>query len=534
MPATPVHVVWFKRDLRVVDHAPLAEASARGPVLPLFVAEPDLWRQDDASGRQWEARREGLVELRAALAAMGQPLVVRSGDAVAVLESIRRTHGIAALWSHMETGNGWTFARDRRVAAWARAQAIPWHERRAFGVVRGLKLRRGWVGQWEALMREPLAPTPAALPPVAGIEPGALPSPVDLGLAEDPCPGRQRGGRSGGLALLASFLDRRGANYHREMSSPLSAEHSCSRLSLHLATGTLGLREVVHVLRARRAELAARPDAGPRRRALAAFESRLHWHCHFIQKLESEPGIEFAHVHAGYEGMRPDVADPGRLAAWRDGRTGWPFVDACMRMLDATGWINFRMRAMLVAIASYHLWLPWRDTGLVLARRFTDYEPGIHWPQVQMQSGVTGINIPRIYNPVKQSRDQDPRGAFIRRWLPELARVPEAWIHTPWLMPPAIQRECGCVIDRDYPSPVVDHEQAAREARARLIAWRRRPGMSELNRAVLAKHGSRKRRVEERPAVPTPQGELFGADVPPAEIARPRRRAARPSTAAAD
>ena len=534
MAAAPVHVVWFKRDLRVFDHAPLAEASARGPVLPLYVAEPDLWRQDDASARQWDALREGLIELRAALAALGQPLVVRVGDVVALLEKIRRQRGIAGLWSHIETGNAWTYARDRQVAAWARAHGIPWHERRAFGVVRGLKLRKAWVGQWETLMREPLAPTPVALPPIAGIEPGLIPTAQQLGLAEDPCPGRQRGGRAAGLGLLSSFLDRRGANYHREMSSPISAEGSCSRLSLHLASGTLGLREVVQRLRARRAELAVRADTGPWRRALAAFESRLHWHCHFIQKLESEPDIEFAHVHAGYDGMRPDVADPLRLAAWRDGRTGWPFVDACMRMLDATGWINFRMRAMLVAVASYHLWLPWRETGLVLARRFTDYEPGIHWPQVQMQSGVTGINIPRIYNPIKQSRDQDPHGAFIRRWLPELAGMPEAWIHTPWQMPQAIQRASGCVIDRDYPSPVVDHEQAAREARTRLLAWRRRPGMSEINRAVLAKHGSRKRRVDERPAPATSQGELFGADLLPAVTAPARRRAARRSIAAAD
>jgi deoxyribodipyrimidine photo-lyase len=533
MVATPVHVVWFKRDLRVVDHAPLAEAAARGPVLPLHVVEPELWRQPDASGRQWEALREALVELRAALAALGQPLVVRVGDVVAVLESLRRSHGIAALWSHSETGNAWTFARDRRVADWARAHGIRWHERRAFGVVRGLKLRKGWVGQWEALMREPQSPTPPALVATRGVDPGPIPTAADLGLADDPCPGRQRGGRRAGLELLESFLARRGANYHREMSSPVTAESSCSRLSLHLATGTLGLREVVHAVRARRAALADDQAAGPWRRALAAYESRLHWHCHFIQKLESEPAIEFENVHRGYDGLRPDTPDPVRLAAWRDGATGWPFVDACMRMLSATGWINFRMRAMLVAIASYHLWLPWRATGLVLARRFTDYEPGIHWPQVQMQSGVTGINIPRIYNPVKQSRDQDPAGAFIRRWVPELAGVPDAWVHTPWLMPAAVQRKAGCVTGRDYPGPVVDHEQAAREARARLIAWRRRPGMSELNRAVLAKHGSRKRRVDERPAPPKPQGELFGSDAMPSRdppVPRSARRASAAGT----
>jgi deoxyribodipyrimidine photo-lyase len=168
------------------------------------------------------------------------------------------------------------------------------------------------------------------------------------------------------------------------------------------------------------------------------------------------------------------------------------------------------MRAMLMAVASYHYWLPWRDSGLVLARRFTDYEPGIHWPQVQMQSGTTGINIPRIYNPLKQSRDQDPDGEYIRRWIPALADVPAAWIHEPWRMPEALQRRHGCRLGTDYPLPQLDHEHAARAARTRLTEWRRRPGMLETSRGVLARHGSRRRAIA-APAAPSPQGELFDA-----------------------
>jgi deoxyribodipyrimidine photo-lyase len=294
------------------------------------------------------------------------------------------------------------------------------------------------------------------------------------------------------------------------MSSPRSAARACSRLSPHLALGSIGLRETVRAVRAARDALAAAPGAAAavQRRALVAYESRLHWHCHFIQKLESEPAIEFHHMHRGYDGLRPADADRTRLDAWATGHTGWPLVDACMRMLVEHGWINFRMRAMLVAVASWHLWLPWRDSGLVLARRFTDYEPGIHWAQMQMQSGTTGINIPRMYNPVKQSRDQDPQGDFIRHWIPALARVPEAWIHEPWRMPAPLQREYGCRIGDDYPAPLLDHEQAAREARARLTEWRRRPGMGERSRAVLAKHGSRKRK-RAAPAA-APQADLFG------------------------
>jgi deoxyribodipyrimidine photo-lyase len=168
-------------------------------------------------------------------------------------------------------------------------------------------------------------------------------------------------------------------------------------------------------------------------------------------------------------------------------------VDACMRFLHHGGWLNFRMRAMLMAVASYQLWLPWRPTGLHLARQFVDYEPGIHWPQVQMQSGTTGINALRIYNPVKQSRELDPDGRFLRTWLPELAKIDGDWIHEPWRMPQSLQRQCGVVIGQDYPAPLVDHDQAARLARQRVAEARRHAGARRESRDIQQAHGSSRR-----------------------------------------
>ena len=246
------------------------------------------------------------------------------------------------------------------------------------------------------------------------------------------------------------------------------------------------MREVAHATAKRLQAIRDSNDATSKswRASLASFSGRQHWHCHFMQKLEDEPRLEFENLHRAYNGVRPDRADAERLAAWSQGETGFPFIDGCMRALNQHGWINFRMRAMLMSFASYHLWLPWRASGLHLARQFVDYEPGIHWSQVQMQSGTTGINTMRVYNPVKQGMDQDPTGAFVRAFVPELAAVPDAFIHEPWLWSGAASLH--------YPPPIVDHTAAAKAARETLYALRKESGHKQTARAIVAKHGSRK------------------------------------------
>ena len=492
-----LQVVWFKRDLRIQDHEPLQRAAATGPVLPLYIVEPELWRQPDASARQWAFCREAIVSLRTDLARVGQPLVVRTGDTVAILQRLLRDHAVAAVWSHQETGNAWTYARDRRVAALLRDRGVPWHECRQHGVERGRGDRDRWSRQWETLMARPLVPPPSL--PGVSFAPGEIPGTPGTDLASDPCPGRQRGGRSAAEQALHSFLAVRGDDYQRAMSSPLTAQTACSRISTHLAFGTLSLRETVQATRRRLAGAAPRSPWQP---ALAAIEGRLPWHCHFMQKLESEPDIEFRNLHSALDGLRAGDPDPARLAAWCDAQTGWPLVDACMRFLRHGGWLNFRMRAMLMAVASYQLWLPWRPTGLHLARQFVDYEPGIHWPQVQMQSGTTGINALRIYNPVKQSRELDPGGRFLRTWLPELAGVQGDWIHEPWRLPSDLQRRFGIVIGRDYPLPLVDHERAARLARQRIAEVRRSVTARRESQGIQRAHGSRRRRQRQGATAP--------------------------------
>ncbi|MEO1041034.1 MAG: deoxyribodipyrimidine photo-lyase [Pseudomonadota bacterium] len=504
-----VQLVWYKRDLRVVDHEVLAKAARHGAVLPLFIVEPELWQQPDMSGRQWAFVAECLQGLRRDLAALGQPLIVRIGDAVEVLHDLCDANDISAVWSHEETGNAWTYARDRRVAAWAQSRSIRRIELRQSGVVRRLRTRNGWAKNWDSFMAMPIAQVPQALTPLNGIDLGSIPSVNELGIKSDHCPQRQDGGRSAGLACLESFLQKRGAPYRRAMSSPAVGALHCSRISPHLAWGTLSMREVAQATWVKRRELKEQGEQGPWKGSMTSFEGRLHWRDHFIQKLEDEPSLEFRNLHRAYDHLRPREPDQVRLAAWVNGETGLPFVDACMRALNKTGWMNFRMRAMLMAVASYHLWLDWRQPGEHLARMFIDYEPGIHWSQVQMQSGTTGINTVRIYNPIKQGLDQDPDGCFIRTWVPELAMIPDPFVHEPWNWDGA-----GEILDRVYPRPVVDHLQAAKDARQKVWGVRNNADFRRQAQAIQHKHGSRKSGIKMRGQASKPLSETNQLSLP--------------------
>jgi len=150
---------------------------------------------------------------------------------------------------------------------------------------------------------------------------------------------------------------------------------------------------------------------------------------------------------------------------------------------------------MLVSVASYPLWLHWRPVGEWLATQFLDYEPGIHWSQLQMQSGTTGINTTRVYNPIKQARDHDPQGHFVRRWLPAMRRVPEAWLFEPWLMPADVQARCGLRVgpdaEADIPQPLVDLATATRDAKTRVHGLRAQPEIKAATGEIVRKHGSR-------------------------------------------
>jgi deoxyribodipyrimidine photo-lyase len=492
--AAGLQLVWLKRDIRISDHAPLTRAAASGRCVAIYVYEPELLTHPTTHARHLAFVNEALRELEESLTRLGGRLITRVGDLPEVFDRLHATHPIARLWSHEETGVGVTYARDRRVKAWAKRHRIEWVELPNHGVFRPHPHRDGWARRWRQRMSAPLTNAPTQIVAPSGLESAGILAPSALGLGELRGTGGQRGGEAAGHAVLDEFLFERGHAYQRAMSSPVTAWESCSRLSPYLAWGQLSMRQVWQATLARRAQAEREPAASEDwPRSLAAFAKRLHWHCHFIQKLEDEPEMEYRNLSRATDGLRPEAPNEALLEPWRRGMTGYPLVDACMRALEAEGWINFRMRAMLMSFASYHLWQHWRAPALHLARLFLDFEPGIHFSQAQMQSGTTGINAIRIYSPVKQARDQDPDGQFIRRWCPELAAVPAAYLPRPETMPLSVQEAAGCRIGRDYPRPIVDNGKAYLSARRRMQALRASTAWQKEAESVYERHGSRRR-----------------------------------------
>ena len=411
MSSRQVNLVWFKRDLRVQDHKPLTEALKGGlPVLGLYIKEPNVWSDPHYSQRHEQFVQDSIVELKVTLKKHGISMLSFQATFEDAFDFLQLHFEIKTVYSYQETGLQCTYLRDKRAGKYFKRKGILWREFQQNGVIRALSHRKTWVPRWYEFMSRPwdepnwssYSFSPVAIPedPFPDFPSNSYPKNTQF----------QKGGESLAHQTLQSFLDQRGAKYMNSISKPEAAREHCSRLSPHLAWGNLSLRQVWQGLQKSQFRKTQPFHA-------KAFGSRLRWHCHFIQKFEMEDRMEFENVNRGYNDLDRSF-DPVIWRKWCRGQTGFPLVDACMRALYHTGYLNFRMRAMVLSFWTHHLWQDWKPAAIWLARQFLDFEPGIHYPQIQMQAGVTGINTIRIYNPYKAVRGSRSGGCIYQEVVP--------------------------------------------------------------------------------------------------------------------
>ena len=492
-----VSLVWLRRDLRLADNPALVEAVRSGrPVLFLFNLDSERLNRHDVDGIhiQWEL--DCLNQLRIDVEKRGGAVLFRFGPVLESLNELHERYAIEAIYGNEESGLQWSWNRDKQVAEWCLHQDIEFIEFPSNGVIRGLASRDDWKALRDRRMKCSLIEVPLRLSTVKDLHSDPIPHASEFGFVVRDLQYRPEPGESAAMETLFSFLDERGRGYRKGMSSPLSGASMCSRLSPYLSAGCITIRQIFYHTTRKQRQVKVNPRSAENigwSGSLSSFQSRLAWHCHFMQRLEAEATLDEQAMNPELDALLERPFDKNRFEAWSEGKTGWPFFDACMRSLQATGWINFRMRAMLQSIASYTLWLPWRASGSYLAKQFLDYEPGIHWSQIQMQSGVTGINSIRAYSIVKQSIDQDPNGEFIKRWVPELNLVPTEHIHQPWLMSTKEQQEASCIIGLDYPEPIVDEKITRKQGVSQAYKAKADAEAKLRSKQVYLVHGSRKR-----------------------------------------
>ncbi len=474
-----INIVWLKRDLRTQDHEPLFNAESAGfDYLSIYIFEPSALQYHDSSLRHQQFVFHSILTMNQKLIQFNRKVEVFYGEAVEVFNYLLKTYELHNVFSYQESGILSTWDRDKAVQVLFESENVSWHESEKNGVCRGLRNRQGWDQSWHTYVNEEIIENkftrqvlqlekhPFSIPDLLYVNLKAYPSGFQL-------PGERYAWR-----YLKTFCEKRGRDYNKFISKPFESRKSCGRISPFLAWGNLSIRQACQYIR-------SHSHYSMNKRSFDAILSRMKWHSHFVQKFEVECEYETQCVNRGYELLQYSN-DVLKLDAWKEGMTGFPLVDACMRCLKETGWINFRMRAMLVSFLTHHLDCDWRLGVYHLAKLFLDYLPGIHYPQFQMGAGTTGVNTIRMYNPIKQSKDHDPSGLFIKLWVDELQSVPVEFIHEPWKMT-ALEKSLTQSAGQ-YPHPIINLTVSGRAARKKIWGHRSNPKVKDESKRILLLH----------------------------------------------
>jgi deoxyribodipyrimidine photo-lyase len=498
-------IYWHKRDLRLNDNQALTTAVTLSleydiPFVPIMGLESDLIQGIETAyefGRFYQhGFVSGLLPLCNNYQYFGIAPLVFNEPVVEYLKKIHKSEPITHLVSHQEHGTSGTYKRDKLVQQFCNQHSIQWIQLQPSSIKRNLKDRN----LRDKLSKEYLNVPPLGLPNFAlvkSFKDTELFAQTHKNLQEFEILKEQLGSglklketsEKAGLEVLKEFTTTRAAGYRGGISSPNTAILNGSRLSQFLAFGSLSLRYVYQFFWKQIKETS---DKKLKSGILGAMK-RLYWREHFIQRLETDSTMPDHSINPQFDTIKY-AHNPEYFIAFKTGTTGEVMIDACIRCLNKTGFINFRMRSLLVSYATFGLDLDWRIVGRFLATIFYDYEPGIHWSQVHMQAGVTGINTIRVYSPSKQLLDQDPDCKFVSEWIPELQELSIEQIQ---------DYQSGKLFELTnelYPNPVVDFKTESKANKLKTFGVRKNSS-KEISKAVYIKHGSRKKPIKKKAKV---------------------------------
>jgi len=464
-------IVWFRRDLRIADHAPIYRAAMRGDVIPLFILDRALLHHPEVAPARVEFMLNCLRSLDQDLRARGGRLIVRFGEPCELLPQLIRQTGAEGIYAYIDYERIYGRVRDAAVnEALAKAgQRIRWFE--PVGGAGELMAYPQYRALWYGQVRQSLVPTPQEIRVPADLHSDAIPAVSELGLIPDIQKPQPPAGTAAARQLLRDFAQHKSDRYYWQLSYPRA--EATTGVSPHLKFGAISVRECYQLT-----EKYLRPDPDLRvQRSRRQLISRLRWGSGFAQRFRYLPQLELRSLYQVFDDDDWDF-DEDLYNAWRTGHTGFPIVDAAARCLLGTGgWkaLNFRSRAIYASFLSNLLGIDWRYGALHFMQHLIDGDCPIDHYQWAMQAGVTHClnkSWTRIYNPGQVAVDRcDPQGEFIKHWLPELAHLPPSQLGSPT----ALERQrCG------YPAPILDYKDA-RQRRVRLLERQRSKFLSRQN-----------------------------------------------------